>query len=197
MRLFHYTTALHLPFILATGALLPSRADAHGAGQRGVLWFSSNTAMERTVVKRRMAGCVTPPYIRWRVSAPEALHWPQIGRHAHYPQHTIRGLEQAGRRMGGIPGEWWGQLDRLSLSDCPSLEVRHLGAWRVLDPMRLSVTSLHHPSGQVIRMTLDGRPLMVVLRKAAADGAWAYATDTATAEFERLGATAVEAPAAA
>lgn len=186
LELYHYSTVLHLPFILASGELQPSRADSHGHNHLGVLWFSSNTALERTIVKRGTAPGFAPPYVRWRVAADEAVRWPQIGRLAGYRQHTIRGLEHAGRAMGALPGEWWGQLSAYRLERPNGLEVRVGSRWMALHGAALSVEPVRVAGLEGLRLWAGGDRICDVARMRAPDGAWGYATNTATARFDLL-----------
>jgi hypothetical protein len=186
LALYHYSTALHLPFILRAGALIASREDAHGVGHRGVLWFSTNAHLERTVVKR-MAGGVVPPYVRWQVvDAAQTLRWPAIGRAAGYRATTIRGLERAGRVMGGVPSEWWGQFEVLPLDRVASLEVRCGARWLEIDTHSLRVEAFDRAGHELLRLSVDGATVCEVARLQTGEGEWAYATHAATARFDRL-----------
>ena len=184
--MFHYSTVLHLPFILASGELQPSRPESHGEHQRGVLWYSTNASLERTIVKRGTAPGFAPPYVRWRVAADEAVRWPQIGRLAGYRQHTIRGLEHAGRVMGATPGEWWGQLSPYRLDRPNGLEVRVGSSWMALHGAALSVAPVRVAGLDGLRLKAGGDRICDVARMRAPDGAWGYATNNATARFDLL-----------
>lgn len=186
LALYHYSTVLHLPFILASGELQPSRPDSHGQNHLGVLWFSSSATLERTIVKRGTAPGFAPPYVRWRVAADEAVRWPQIGRLAGYRQHTIRGLEHAGRAMGATPGEWWGQLSAYRLERPNGLEVRVGSRWMALHWVALSVEPVRVAGLEGMRLRAGGDRICDVARMRAPDGAWGYATNTATARFDLL-----------
>jgi hypothetical protein len=196
LALYHYSTVLHLPFILASGELQPSRPDSHGHGHHGVLWYSTNAQLERTIVKRGTAPDFAPPYVRWRVAADEAVRWPQIGRLAGYRQHTIRGLEAAGRAMGARPGEWWGQLSPYRLDRPNGLEVRVGSRWMALHGAALGVEPVRVAGLEGLRLRVGGNRVCDVVRIRASDGAWGYATNTATARFDHL-LTAAEAAAIA
>jgi hypothetical protein len=185
LALYHYSTVLHLPFILHAGALEPSRADAHGGGHRGVLWFTTNSRLEATVAKKTL-GAIRPPYLRWAVAAPSSLRWPAIGRAAGYGATTIRGLERAGRAMGGVPSEWWGQLGPLGLENARALELLYSGSWLPLDTRGLAVEEVAGRYGPMLRLTDHGERVVDVGRVRHESGEWAYLANTATARFDRL-----------
>jgi hypothetical protein len=176
MTLRHYSTALHLPWILASDALLPSRADAHGRDHRGVLWFSTNPDHERSANKRGARNGEGVPRVRFATEHAQAMPWRAVARRAGYSHAVAARLEAAGRRMGAAPSEWWARLLPLPLSLVAAIEWNDSGVWQPLDLARLHAEVI---GPGAMRMHMSATHFYDVVRTRWADGEWAYATRAA------------------
>lgn len=131
MKQYHYTSLLHLPFILLDNQLAPSRRDAHGNHRAGLLWFSQNARMEPTARK----GDIVP--VRFRSTNPSIVAWRQAARAVGFESGTMRRLERSGRAVGATPGQWRAKIGGLIRPD--NLEIRLQGEWKHINPGSLKV----------------------------------------------------------
>ena len=194
--LYHHSTLMHLPFVLASGALEPSRAEAHGA-QRGLLWLSTNAAGEASAAKLAPSGALRGyPRVRYGVDVRLAMPWIQAAKLAGYSSATRWRLEATGRRMGAAPSEWWARLDRLPLAGVASIDVHVAGRWIALDRNALRV---ERRGAEALRLHVADLAYDVD-RMRAASGEWGYAArvDQMMAVVEHFAqAVALNAPGAA
>jgi hypothetical protein len=172
MPLYHHSTLMHLPFVLASGELRPSRADVHGQGQRGLLWFSANARLEASAVKRGpKARRADYPRVRFTIDVAHAMHWTRAAKLAGYSTAVQWRLEAAGRRLGASPSEWWARLDPLSITNVSEIDVFVAKRWIALDRAELRV---EQRSDEAARLHVHGLAYEVE-RVRLASGEWAYA----------------------
>lgn len=151
----HYTVGSRLGAILASGELRPSSVDLE-AGERPVLWFSSNRNWEETATKllfNPKAREVYRPTLQelhgllglFRFTLPEdddrLLRWPAIHRAALMSDTMVRTLVRNGRMAGARPEEWSGSLQAIPLRDLTFevLAPQH-GGWL---PARIDAHAAH------------------------------------------------------
>lgn len=165
---YHYSTILHLGFVLLSQELLPSRRNAHGDHKEGLLWFSDNSAMEMTALKGDV------DMIRFGSRHSGIGNWQKVGRQVGYGSSVIRRLEKSGRKMGARPSEWKAMRGELSLTDVEVIELKGALGWQKLDRAALRVERLE--SGLVQLIGPKGLAA-IVGRKRTPEGYYAYATN--------------------
>jgi len=165
---YHYSSLLHLPYILLSEELKASRKDAHGDHQAGLLWFSSNPVMEATAVKQ------SAPPVRFASDADTIGPWQAAARSVGFRSGVMRRLMRSGRKMGAVPGEWRAMVGSLPLSAVTSIEVRFAGGWHAVERSALDV---EHVQGGAVRLTGPSGLVAIVIRQQTREGYWAYATN--------------------
>lgn len=164
----HYSSLLHLPYILLSEELEASRKDAHGSHQAGLLWFSRNPVMEATAVKQN-----APP-IRFASDADTIGPWQAVARSVGFSSSVMRRLMRSGRKMGAVPGEWRAMVGALPMSAVTSIEVRAAGGWHAIERSALHV---EHVEGGAVRLTGPNGLVAIVIRQQTRQGYWAYASN--------------------
>ena len=165
---YHYSSLLHLPYILLSEELKASRKDAHGDHQAGLLWFSSNPLMEATAVKHN-----APP-IRFASDADTIGPWQTVARSVGFSSGVMRRLMRSGRKMGAVPGEWRAMVGSLPLSAVTSIEVRYAGGWHAVERSALHVECVE---GGAVQLSGANGLAAIVVRQQTRQGYWAYATN--------------------
>jgi hypothetical protein len=165
---YHYSSLLHLPYILLSEELKASRKDAHGDHQAGLLWFSRNPVMEATAVKQN----ATP--VRFASDADTIGPWQAVARSVGFSSGVMRRLMRSGRKMGAVPGQWRAMVGSLPLSAVTSIEVRYAGGWHAIERSTLHVD---HVAGGAVRLTSPNGLVGIVIRQQTREGYWAYATN--------------------
>lgn len=168
---YHYTTILHLPYILMSDVLQASRRNAHGDHREGLLWFSTNRTMEKTASKGDVA------MVRFSSLDPRVGGWRLLGREIGYSSGVIRRLEKSGRKMGAAPNEWLAMTGNLELSNVETIELQGARGWQRLDRGTLRVERLE---GGSVRLLGPSGVAAMIGRKKTAEGYYAYATNSAT-----------------
>lgn len=163
----HYTTLLHLPYILESGSLRASRRTAHGDHDAGLLWFSINSIQEASAIK----GTATP--VRLSYSGEKVTSWQRVAKSVGFSSAVIRRLERSGRQMGAKPGEWRALVGDVALDDIDAIEVSIAGGWHAVERDALRVTRLK--SGAV-QLHGPGGVVATVARQRTIEGYFAYAT---------------------
>jgi len=166
---FHYSTILHLPYILKAETLLPSRKEAHGNHRAGLLWFSTNIGMERTAYKSDVAP------IRMGCSDAAIQPWRPIAQSIGYSNATMRRLEASGRKMGARPSDWQAMVGPLPLDRVETLEIYDARGWRELDRAALFVEG---DECGVVQLFGVGGLAAIVSRQQTSEGYFAYATSS-------------------
>ncbi|MEI2422539.1 hypothetical protein V6O07_19835 [Arthrospira platensis SPKY2] len=158
---YHYTTLLHLPFILASGWLDPSRREAHGDHFGGLLWFSSNETLERSALKADV------PTLRFAYGRANLAPWRVAAGRVGFTAGQMRRLEKNGRAMGACPSEWYALVGGLSLALIERLELRWRGQWREVHPAGLEVERVRD---QAVMLKTPAGIAITSARFIAADG---------------------------
>ena len=179
---YHYSTLLHLPFILSSETLQASRRDAHGDHDAGLLWFSTNKTMERTALKGSVGA------IRYCCAGDEVQPWRGVARSVGFCSGTMRRLEASGRKMGATPSEWRAMVGNMDLSDVDRIEVRIAGGWHGVERAALHVEDV---AGGAVLLHGPGGLVATVVRHRTADGYFAYATNSDSCRMDRLLCTAL------
>ena len=174
---YHYTTAVHLAFILQSGVLKPSRREAHGSHTEGLLWFSTNTSQERTAYKR-----VAHP-VRIASRDPGIQPWRRVAKRVGFTSGTMRRLEASGRKMGAIPGEWQAMTGPIALSTVEAIELRLGGRWQTLNP---AVLRAEQDGDSAVRLFGPGGIAVFAIRKRSEEGFFVYGADSAFYRAENL-----------
>ena len=164
---YHYSTLLHLPFILSSETLQASRRDAHGDHDAGLLWFSTNKTMERTALKGSVGA------IRYCCAGDEVQPWRDVARSVGFCSGTMRRLEASGRKMGATPSEWRAMVGDLPLARVEQIQFYDGRDWHGLNRNALRVeTGL----GDAVHLFGPGGLVAVVARRRTSEGYFAYAT---------------------
>lgn len=166
---FHYTSVMHLPFILESDRLVPSRRQAHGDHRFGLLWFSANTKIEPTAWKSDVA------VARLGSNEHRIRPWREVARRAGFSSAVIRRLEASGRKTGAVPGEWFAAKAALPIREM-SLEVLLNGRW---EPIAWEEMESERVGGAEIALFGPGGLVAVVQRTRSGEGYWCYATNRA------------------
>lgn len=166
---YHYTSLLHLPFILLDGQLKPSRRQAHGPHSQGLLWFSVNRERERSV------GHEGVPLVRFASEDGQIETWRKAAKSVGFSQATMRRLELSGRKMGSAPTEWRAKVGGCSLEATLSLEI-YFSAWG-WQPVERSVLCVESQRDGSLLLVGPGGTVVHVIRGRAVDGMHAYAAN--------------------
>ena len=180
----HYSSLLHLPYILLSDALNASRRDAHGPHSNGLLWFSTNRVMEATAFKR------SAPPIRFLSALDRIGDWQAAARSVGFSSAVMRRLERSGRQMGATPSEWRAMVGNMDLSDVDRIEVRIAGGWHGVERAALHVEDV---AGGAVLLHGPGGLVATVVRHRTADGYFAYATNSDSCGMDGLMCTALRA----
>jgi len=139
---WHYTTGQCSIGIIESGVIRPA-TDKVPAGERPIVWFSSNQEWEPTSTKYIM----TPEGSSRRLSKDELeaggnglvrfgvtrrtakLDWTAIKRLSGMSRSTARYLKVKGRRLGSQPEWWFGSFDPVQRSEWIAVEVWRAGQW--------------------------------------------------------------------
>ena len=173
---FHYSTLLHLAYILDSGVLVPSRREAHGNHRFGLLWFSRNGVMERTALKS------DAPMVRFGSEDPRITPWKPMARKAGYTSGVIRRLEKSGRKAGATPSDWLAVNESLPIEDM-SIEVQIGGKW--LNVNRSQLTTVRGANGTLELAGAEGT-VAVVGRTMSQEGVYLYGTAADLMQPENL-----------
>lgn len=126
---YHYAPWAYLPAIVQHGALRPSNARADG--EVPLLWFSLNQHWEPTATKvwENKAGTILQMTFRQQVSQvgcirfglddqdPRLLDWKQACKAAGTGRNERRAMENAGKKLGAKPEDWFATLMSVQLAD--------------------------------------------------------------------------------
>lgn len=173
----HYSSLLHLPYILLSDELQASRRDAHGDHAEGLLWFSTNTVMERTALKQ------AAPAIRFSCNTDVIRPWREVAKAVGFSSGVMRRLEKSGRDMGAIPSQWRAMRGDLPLSRVASIEVLDARGWHGVERAALRVERVR---GGAVQLLGPGGLVAVVARKRTPEGYFAYATNKDTCTPDNL-----------
>jgi len=174
---YHYTTIMHLAFILLDGHLKPSRREAHGDHREGLLWFSTNNRMEMTARKGLAA------MIRFGTNDERIKHWRPQARRVGFDSGTMRRLERSGRKMGAKPSEWLAMNGALSIEDVAIIEMNVESGWESLDLDNIRVKPV---AGGAVELIGVAGLAAVVARQRTPEGYFAYGTNAALYRPERI-----------
>jgi hypothetical protein len=135
--LWHYTVGGHLVDIIRDGLIKPTSVMID-AKERAAVWFSSNSAWERTAGKSLLLGNGKIRMIDTidelhkyakvvriaveRTSAP--VNWYRFKRESRISPKSAARLEKAGIDAGADPSEWF-----CSFQAVPSVEWRAVDEW--------------------------------------------------------------------
>ena len=140
--LWHYTTGQCSIGIMESGVILPATAKVP-AGERPIVWFSSNQEWEPTSTKIFEAHDGRT----WRMSKDELrvrgnglvrfgvtrrtakLDWTAIERFSGMSRDTARNLNVSGRRQGSKPEWWFGSFDPVQRPEWVAIDVLEEGQW--------------------------------------------------------------------
>ena len=139
---WHYTTGQHFKDIVDDGFIRPA-TSRHTAGERPIVWFSSNQEWEPTATKifeahdgrtwrmskdkLRVRG---NGLVRFGVTRRTAkLDWTAIKRFSGMSRGTARHLKVSGRRLGSKPEWWFGSFDPVQRSEWVAIDVLDEGRW--------------------------------------------------------------------
>lgn len=127
MKLYHFTTSLHLPWILNAGELQPGRGKSFVAGlpDPDFLWASSDERGEPTASgSKRAYRSGEIQLVRIALDASMFFPWAEARqRHPDWTDEHVRILNESGRIVGSNPETWFCRMGSISLSDCPDLEI--------------------------------------------------------------------------
>jgi hypothetical protein len=174
---YHYSSLLHLPYILLSDELKASRRDAHGDHLEGLLWFSCNPVIERTAIKQ------SAPPLRFAYSGDEVLPWRGVAKTVGFTSGVMRRLEKSGRAMGALPSQWLAKRGNLALPRVQDIEILYAGGWHGVDRTALHVERVE---GGAVRLLGPGGEVAVVLRQRTPQGYYAYATNADTCQLQNL-----------
>ena len=127
---------------MESGVILPATAKVP-AGERPIVWFSSNQEWEPTSTKlyvtnkgsvRRLSKDELEKrgngLVRFGVTRRTAkLDWTAIKRFSGMSPGTTRDLKVKGRRLGSKPESWFGSFDAVQRSEWVAVEVWNAGQW--------------------------------------------------------------------
>ena len=118
--IFHYTKAVHMPFIMAQG--LKQSASLLARGEKPVLWFTTNGTWENTVFPTDAPSLpeAHSKMLPWgglvRIGCDDSVaphRWKELREIATIPPVLAGGLYRNAIEVGSRPGEWRGTLDSL------------------------------------------------------------------------------------
>jgi hypothetical protein len=141
MSVFHYTSILHLPHIIAAKALMPGRGIMGGFPQPDFLWATKSYNVDRT------ATCFNEQYRTGkmpivRLTLPEAefgLWGEALGE---WPEYDVNRLEASAKALGVDPRAWRVRKNSLMLDTgaLQAVDYRYYnGTWRLLEHMRVQI----------------------------------------------------------
>lgn len=166
---YHYSSLLHLPYILLSGELKSSRREAHGDHREGLLWFSNNPVMERTAMKH------SAPSIRFAYDGREVRPWRAVAKEVGFTSSVMRRLEKSGRAMGALPSQWLAMRGKLALEKVGDIEILYAGGWHGVERAALHVEGVE---GGAVRLSGPGGEVAIVVRQRTIEGYYAYATSS-------------------
>ncbi|UOK70431.1 hypothetical protein [Ancylobacter polymorphus] len=146
---YHFTTSVHLPWILATGELRPGRGASfiQGLPDPDFLWATTDSRGERTMSLSKEA-YRNGELLLIRLELDDGEFWPwgeAQQRHPEWTDELVRVLNLSGIIKGADPRKWMCRVGALPLSNeiLTSIQVKSWssGIWRKsayeeLDPVR-------------------------------------------------------------
>lgn len=129
---YHFTTSVHLPWILATGELRPGRGASFVAGlpDPDFLWATTDSRGERTMATSKEAyrnGEIL--LVRFELDDDEFWPWSEARqRHPGWTDEHVRILNQSGTAKGADPRKWVCRIGALPLTS-EILDTMHVKAW--------------------------------------------------------------------
>ena len=128
MKLYHYTSTRHLPYILKAGYLdvtesnIGSGVPEHDPyGEHvgpDVVWLttSENPGHKQGLTTSADTGWPDKTEIRFTVDVPDALHWPKWSRSQGIDKRWARCLE-----TDHYPEQWFVVVRRILLTECSDM----------------------------------------------------------------------------
>ncbi len=138
---YHYTPECRLPEILKSKNILLIKTHIQGK-EKPCAWVSTNQVWENTATKMAYSpsdnqliqldfeqqlekfGCA-----RIQVKPTNLLSWEKLKNTGQIDSVVANGYEQAGKKMGGNPNQWYGSLAPIHINDWIKIEVYRNGEW--------------------------------------------------------------------
>ena len=127
--IYHYTSALHLPHILADGALRPGRSTQGGFPKPDFLWATTNGAGDPTVTFYDAYRAGRIAMVRFGLDPSTFFPWAEAReRNPAWTEDHVRRLEE--RARGASPAEWRCSMEPYPMEEVQSLSIRtYTGRW--------------------------------------------------------------------
>jgi hypothetical protein len=142
---WHYTIGQKAKLILESGELKPATTFIE-AGEKPILWFSTNQDWEQTANKmltlpdgtlRQLTmeetGAMGGGLFRFGMPSENLIKWPRLAREANMRGKIQRSLEVVGLRQGADFREWCGSLEPVSIAFLFFQTMTDSG-WLEIDP---------------------------------------------------------------
>ncbi|AOW10531.1 hypothetical protein [Flavobacterium gilvum] len=143
-RFFHYTREDLIPTII-NSQVIKFEKYQYDESEKPIAWASSNPNWENTATKSiclsdgilesltfaeqvDCCGCA-----RIQIKPTFKLHnWKIIARLANMQKEYIKPFENAGKKMGGNPNEWFGSLVPIPIDEWMRIEIYQNGKWIII-----------------------------------------------------------------
>jgi hypothetical protein len=137
---WHYTTGALALQIIRDGVIRPATAGIP-AGERPVVWFSTQPHWEQTANKllKQQDGTLRSLSFeetiahgggggRFGLPLDRLLPWPELALAANIGPQSVRALERAAQLLGADCAYWYGSVTPVATSDC-EVECLENGTW--------------------------------------------------------------------
>jgi hypothetical protein len=154
IKIFHYTTGFHLPFILKSGQLKVSEVERKIGVKPPALWLSRNEIWENTVIKRKRNGKQFTKVELHRHSGlirfvlefkkEKLCSWKKYKYKSNTQPEVYGKMEEIGIAVGANPDDWYASFKNIPLKDCLSCEMWNGESW-------LSINQIKEFTGRAIQ----------------------------------------------
>ncbi|UWU29139.1 hypothetical protein N2600_03975 [Rhizobium sp. WSM1274] len=185
---YHYTSSMHLPWILASGELRPSGNNIRNFPSPDFVWATTTvdgdrTASASTSHRAYRAGMMLQ--VRVTFDASHFFAWQEVG--VKFPQWTgahIGTLEASARAMRSNPATWLCRDQPLSLQHAMAFDIRSYASskWRAL---RSTDVRIIRENGLWLAMDFGGK-VFASHQSPASQGAFGYTPAEIKVPFETL-----------
>jgi hypothetical protein len=152
---WHYTTGRHFLSIVKTGVINPATSYVP-AGEKPIVWFSTNQTWESTATKARIdpdgtiigmsmaeTAEVFDGLVRIGIAAETAPYrWRELKELSGMSGRMAQHLYDRAIECGARPGDWWGTFTPVPRSEWVKIEVLNGGRWEDFDDSSATTTNL-------------------------------------------------------
>jgi len=188
MKAFHFTSSMHLPWILSVGELRPSLNRIGDFPSPDLVWATTDANGDRTATARTAHAAYRAGkmmLVRITFDASEFFSWSEVlDRFPQWTSRHVASLEHAAQTSGANPATWLCRSEALKLDRANAIDVRSFrnNVWRPVKSLEVRKPS---NSSDWLVMEIDGKPY-ASQRTNGDKGAEAFTPGELTVSFRDL-----------